>query len=305
VGYAVEDKEIWLLDADGGRVGFNEIGEIVVRSRYLSPGYWRRPDLTEAKFKTDPHGGEERLCFTGDLGLMLPDGCLMHKGRVDFRVKVRGYGVELAEVERTLLKHTGVREAVVMAGKNKAGESRLVAYFTSSQQSRPTVSDLRSFLQEKLPSYMMPSTFIGLDAMPLTRNGKLDRNTLPAPGNSRPELSTPFMAPRNSTEKSLADIWAEVLCLDQVGIDDNFFDLGGHSLSATRIISRVIESFQLKLSIDALFKSATVADMAAIIVQKHSQKASQEDISRILSELEALSEMEAQQMLDREMQNKH
>ncbi len=304
LGYPVEDKDVRLLDASGGRVGFNEIGEIVVRSRYLSPGYWRRPELTEAKFKADPDGGEERLCFTGDLGVMLPDGCLMHKGRVDFRVKVRGYGVEPEEVERTLLKHTGVREAVVMAAKNTAGESRLVAYFTSAWATRPTVSALCGFLREKLPSYMMPSAFIGLEAMPLTRNGKIDRSALPALGNSRPELSTPFKAPKNSTEKRLADIWAEVLCLAQVGIDDNFFDLGGHSLSATRIISRVIESFQLKLSIDALFHAGTVADMAAVVLQKHIHKARPQDVARILSELETLSEPEAEQILDREMRDR-
>jgi acyl carrier protein len=223
----------------------------------------------------------------------------VHKGRADFRVKVRGYGVEPAEIEKTLLEHPGVREAVVVAVNNRSSESRLVAYYTESDPSRCTASDLRSFLREKLPNYMTPSRLIALDAMPLTPNGKLDRSVLPPPDDSRPELGTPFTAPKNSTEKTLADIWANVLCLDRVGIDDNFFDLGGHSLSATRVVARVIESFQLNLPINVLFRSATVAEMAAVIGQKHRERASPEHIANILREIEALSETEAEQILKR------
>lgn len=301
VGYAVADKEVWLQDADGRRLGFNEIGEIVVRSKYISPGYWRRPDLTEAKFKNDPEGGEKRICFTGDLGMMLPDGCLIHKGRADFRVKVRGYRVELAEVEKALLSYPGVREAVVTAAKNKSGESRLVAYFTS-RGLRPTVNELRGHLGEKLPNYMSPSVFMALDSMPLTRNGKLDRNALPAADNFRPALSTAYVAPRNPTESRLAGIWADVLCVDCVGVEDNFFDLGGHSLSATRIISRVIKSFQLKLPVNALFQSPTIGDMAAVILQNQRKQATEEDLARILNDLDSLSEAEAEQILARDLQ---
>src|SRR4029453_9666437 len=140
LGYALEGAEILLLDDEGKPVGYNEVGETVVRSRYLSEGYWRRPDLTEAKLKPDPDGGQERFYLTGDLGLMRPDGCLLYKGRKDFRVKIRGYGVEVAEVEKRLLNHPDVREAIVVAKQNRLGESYLVAYFTVQSHSAPTVS---------------------------------------------------------------------------------------------------------------------------------------------------------------------
>ncbi|MGH7830549.1 MAG: amino acid adenylation domain-containing protein, partial [Candidatus Binatia bacterium] len=223
VGYAYEDKEILLLDDDGKPVGSNEIGEIAVRSRYLSPGYWRRPDLTEAKFKPDPEGSDKRLYFTGDLGLMLPDGCLVYKGRKDFRVKVRGYGVEFAEVEKAMLQHPGVTEAIVVEQQTQSGEARLVGYFVPGQ-TRAGVSELQKFLRKKLPDYMIPSAFVMLEAMPLTHGGKVDRSALPAPGRARPELETLFVSPCTPIEDTLAKIWAEVLSLDEVGIHDNFLD---------------------------------------------------------------------------------
>jgi acyl-coenzyme A synthetase/AMP-(fatty) acid ligase/acyl carrier protein len=304
VGYAVADKEVWLEDADGRRLGLNAIGEIVVRSKYLSPGYWRRPDLTEAKFKSDPEGGEKRICLTGDLGMMLADGYLVHKGRKDFRVKVRGYRVELAEVEQALLSYPGVREAVVVAAKNKAGESGLTAYFTSQKDQRPAVNELRRFLEQKLPSFMSPSVIIALDSLPLTRNGKVDRSALPALDGSRPDLSTAFLAPRNPTEERLAGIWSDVLGLDCVGVTDNFFELGGHSLAAARIISRLIKAFQLELPIGALFQSPTVRDMAAVIMQNQNSVASQHYLSQVLNELDKLSEFEATQLLNAESRKK-
>ncbi|MFQ5853349.1 MAG: amino acid adenylation domain-containing protein, partial [Candidatus Binatia bacterium] len=192
VGYPVEGKEILLLDNNGKKIGFNEVGEIAVRSRYLSPGYWRKPELTKAKFRPDPKGGEKRLCLTGDLGLMLSDGCLVYKGRKDFRVKVRGYGVECAEIETALLEHAAIRDAVVTALRDELREARLVAYFTPFNQLGPSVSELRRFLSERLPDYMIPPVFVKLDALPLTPNGKVDRKALPVPDSSRPELGTPF-----------------------------------------------------------------------------------------------------------------
>jgi amino acid adenylation domain-containing protein len=277
VGYAVEDKEISLLDETGNQVGFNEVGEIVVRSRHLSPGYWRRPDFDRAKFKPDPEDGTMRLCFTGDLGLMLPDGCLIHKGRKDFRVKVRGYGVEFAEVEKALLEHEGIREAVVVAWQNQSGEARLVAYYIPFRAPGPNVSELRGFLKKKLPDYMIPSALVMVDAIPLTSNGKIDRKSLPDPKSSRPELGTPLAPPGNSQEEKLAKIWAEVLGLDRIGIHDNFLDLGGHSLAATRIIARVVQMFRVELPIKALFDSPTVAQMATVIMRNQGVKAKDDD----------------------------
>ena len=261
LGYALEGAEVLLLDDDGKQVGYNEVGQIVVRSRYLSEGYWRRPDLTEAKFKSDPNGGQERLYLTGDLGLMRTDGCLLYKGRKDFRAKIRGYGVEVAEVEKRLLNHPDVREAVVVAKQNRLGESYLVAYFTVQSHSAPTVSELRGFLLEKLADYMVPSAFVTLDAMPLTPNGKLDRSALPVPDSSRPELDVAYAVPRSSIEEKLVELWQEILEVRPVGIHDNFFDLGGHSLAGASLISRLNRAFGLDLAVRVLFEAPTVAQL--------------------------------------------
>jgi amino acid adenylation domain-containing protein len=281
VGYAVPDKEILLLDDAGKEVAFNEEGEIAVRSHYISPGYLRRPQLTRAKFKTDPNGAQKRLYRTGDMGVMLPDGCLIYKGRKDFRIKIRGYGVDPKEVETALRAHPAVRDAVVVTRPNQLGETGLVAYFTVSYRPGPTVSELRSFLTQTLADYMIPSVFVKLDSIPLTPHNKVDRNALPNPGYSRPELDTPWIAPRTALERDLSKIWAEVLCVDQIGIHDNFLDLGGHSLAATRIISRVVQMFRVELPIKALFDSPTVAQMATVIMSNQGVKAKDDNVSQV------------------------
>jgi amino acid adenylation domain-containing protein len=265
VGYALEGKEVLLLDDAGKQVGFNEIGEIVVRSRYLSPGYWRNPELTAAKFKADPQGGEERLYFTGDLGVMFSDGCLIHKGRKDFRVKIRGYGVEIGEVEKALRTHACVKEVVVVARQNTLGEAYLVAYFTSSRQPSPSIGELRRFLNQKLPDYMAPSTFMLLDTIPLTPNGKLDRKALPVPDSSRPQLDVAYVAPRTSIERRLVGIWEEILDLRPIGIHDDFFDLGGHSLMGASLMAQVQRDFQVDLPLKLLFQCPTVAKLALCV----------------------------------------
>jgi len=270
IGHPMPDKEVLLLDDAGEEVGVNQVGEIVVRSRYLAVGYWRRPELTAAKFRPDPNKCNQRLCFTGDLGLRLPNGCLVHKGRKDFRFKIRGYGVELAEVERNILSYSGVKEAVVIARQNGSGDTRLVAYYTGASDPPPRSKNLREFLEEKLPLYMVPASFILLDSMPLTLNGKLDRRALPDLDHSRPDLNCCFVPPRSDLESDLAKIWGQVLGLDQVGIHDNFFDLGGHSLAATRIVTRVIEQFNLELPLQVLFNSPTIEKMAAVIGEPQS-----------------------------------
>jgi amino acid adenylation domain-containing protein len=272
VGYPVDGKEILLMDERGREVGADEIGEIVVRSRYLSPGYWRRPDLTADKFKPDTHSSETRLYYTGDLGLMCSDGCLIHKGRKDFRVKIRGFGVEIAEVEKALLGHPDLKEVVVVAHQNDSGETRLVGYYCSRGTAAPTVSELRTFMNERLPEYMIPAAFVKLDTLPLTPNGKVDRQALPEPGNYRPELDTPLVCPRGEIEETLAQIWSEVLKLQKVGIHDNFFDLGGHSLLATQVISRVRATFNLEIPLRTLFESPTIDELAVAVTYMREKK---------------------------------
>ena len=172
LGYPVDDTEIFLLDEEGREVGCNQIGEIVVRSRYLSPGYWLCPELNEAKFKADPYDADQRFYYTGDLGLMLSDGCLIYKGRKDFRVKIRGYGVETGEVEKVLRGHAAVKDCIVVDRKGESGESKLIAYYTSSAQWVPNTNELRKFLSRSLPDYMVPSMFVKLEGIPLTPSGK-------------------------------------------------------------------------------------------------------------------------------------
>ena len=297
LGYPADGMEISLLDDDGQQVGFDNYGEIVVRSKYLASGYWNNPTLSAARFKQDPEDPEKRIYYTGDLALMRPDGCLIHRGRKDYRIKIRGYGVDLLEGEKALLAHPDIDEALVTTIEEEDGTARLIAYFVCGRQTDLRVSDLRNHLKDKLAGYMIPSQFIKLDNLPLTANGKIDRKALPKPDYSRPELGTPYAKPQNLMEESLVRIWQEVLGVRPVGIDDNFFDLGGHSLAATRVVSRVIQQFQIDLALQALFQSPTVADMAAVITAHLGKTLDEGRLETILDELASLSDAEAQQLV--------
>jgi amino acid adenylation domain-containing protein len=185
VGYPVSGMEILLLDEYGKEVGFNEAGEVAVRSRYMSPGYWEKPDETGFQFLPDPEGGDRRIYFTGDMGMMDSDGCLNIIGRKDFQVKIRGYRVEIGEIETALLKIDNVKEAVVVLREDRPGDQRLVAYFTPESGTAPAATELRRGLSETLPDYMIPFAFVKLESLPQTPNGKVDRHALPSPGRSR------------------------------------------------------------------------------------------------------------------------
>ena len=297
IGYPAEDMRVMLLDDAGKTVPDGETGEIAVKSRYLSFGYWRRPDLTEARFFADPDGGEERIYFTGDLGRMDLEGCLYHLGRKDDQVKIRGYRVEMAETEAALLKVPNIRKAFVTAFEKDPDDKQLVAYIVSDSDPAPTTTALRHALAKYLPNYMIPSTFVILDALPLTPTGKVDRKGLPGPSMTRPVLDVAYVAPRSPVEQELARLWAEILTLDRVGINDSFFELGGHSLSAVRLISAVIKTFQTDLPLQTLFQSPTIAEMAAILVRHRGKKLSDDEMGRIVTELESLTDEDAQQLL--------
>lgn len=268
VGYPVEDTETFLLDANGEPVGVGCVGEIAVRGNFLSAGYWRRPELTAKKFRPDPHGGNTRIYLTGDLGCILPDGCVFHLGRNDDRVRIRSQSVEIPEVEAALLGVPGVREAAVTAGKDPKGDQCLVAYVVSSAETRPSGPALRRAIGEKLPAYMVPSTFVVLDALPLLPNGKVDRRALPAPEQTRLQLDQTFVAPRTPVESALATIWSELLGIEQVGVEDNFFELGGHSLLAMRLCAHIEKTFGRRLPRDTLFQAPTIEQLAGILGQE-------------------------------------
>jgi hypothetical protein len=288
---------VLLLDGDGKAVGANQVGEIAVRSHYLSAGYWRRPDLTAAAFLADPEGGAARIFRTGDLGCMLPDGCLVHRGRKDSHVKIRGYSVELAEIEAALIELDGVKEAVVATKENRQGNQVLVAYVVPTEASPVPVGAFRKGLAEKLPDYMMPSAFIVLDRFPRIGPGKVNLRALPAPGTARPDLDVAFALPRTPVEEKIVEIWSQLLDVDQVGIHDHFLDLGGDSLLASRIISRVIEVFHIAVQLRILFDTPTVAHMAAVIDHALATQSKPDVIERALAEVECLSETVAQGLL--------
>jgi amino acid adenylation domain-containing protein len=262
-GYPFEEQEVFLLAENG--VGVAEgIGEIAVRSSYLSSGYWNRPDLTQAKFDCQT-GRDERVYRTGDLGQIRPDGCLIHLGRKDSQLKVRGHRIEPMDVELALLDHVAVKDAVVMAEKDREEDTRLVAYIVPAQDSIVTSATLRSFIEGKLPAYMVPSKFVMLATLPLTPNGKVDRQLLSNSGNRQFSYKAEFVAPRTEIESILASIWTEVLDLDSVGVHDNFLDLGGRSLDAMRIVSRIYIAFQLKIDLPIFFDALTIAGLARVV----------------------------------------
>ena len=296
VGYALPDVEVVVCDENGVQVNMNHIGEIIVRSPYLSPGYWRRPDLTEAKF-SQPPGGGTRQYRTGDLGYMVPDGCLFYSGRKDHQVKVRGYRIEVAEIEGALLEVENVKQAVVILREDGPSDHRLVAYVVPSSVPAPTISVLRRATGERLPDYMIPSVFVIMEALPFLPSGKLDRQALPTPNHTRPALDTPFVAPRTPIEAKLIKIWTEVLQLQQVSICDHFAELGGHSLLATQILSRVITAFGVDLPVRTLMEAPTVAEMAVVIARHQGVQVDPDTLARLLSEVEELSEEQVRRHL--------
>ena len=264
IGKASAKNALYILDPDCNLVPEGVPGELYIGGPGLAPAYLNLPELTAQKFIPSRFSQQPgaRLYKTGDLVRRLPDGNIEFLGRLDHQVKVRGFRIELGEIETALAEHPSVREVVVLARQDRPGDARLVAYVTPDQRPGPASGELQSFLRQKLPDYMTPSAFVMLDAMPLTPNGKLDRQALPAPGPERPVLGSDFVAPRNPSEAIIAGICADVLGLEEIGIDDNFFDLGCHSLLATKIVLRLREVFQVELPLVRFFENPTIAGLA-------------------------------------------
>ncbi len=265
IGRPIHNTQIYLLDHRLQPVPVGVPGELFIGGVGLARSYLNRPELTAEKFIPHPFSAEPgaRLYRTGDLARYRPDGNLEFLGRIDDQAKIRGFRVEPGEVEAVLREHPTVREGAVVVREIVPGEKRLVAYVVPARELAPPVGELRGFLKEKLPEYMVPSAFVVLDALPLTPNGKVDRRALPAPDyQSRPELGGTFVAPGTPVEETLAGIWAEVLGLERVGVHDDFFELGGHSLLATRVVSRLRDALRVELPLRCLFETPTVAELA-------------------------------------------
>ena len=266
IGRPIANTKIYLLDSYLQPIPVNVAGELYIGGQGLARGYVKRPALTAERFIPDPFGDEPgaRLYQTGDLARFSPDGYIEYLGRLDHQVKIRGFRVELGEIEAALAQQPEVKEAVVVAFGDQPDDKRLVAYIVTSSEPAPTPGQLRSRLAQKLPEYMLPSAFVMMDALPLSANGKIDRKALPAPA-GRPELESVYAPPRTEVERQVAAIWQDVLKVEQVGRQDNFFDLGGHSLLLARVQSRLRNQLGVDLPIVDLFKYTTVSSLANAI----------------------------------------
>ena len=267
IGVPLGKMRLHLLDAHRNLVPIGVAGEIHIGGASVTRGYLNHPELTAEKFIPDSFSDEAgaRLYKSGDLGRYLAEGNIEFLGRSDEQVKVRGFRIEPGEIEAVLGSHPAVRERIVTVREDTPGDKRLIAYLVIEQATTLAAGQLRSYLKERLPEYMIPSAFIFLDALPLTPNSKVDRHALPIPDTARPELQAALVAPRTATEEELAALFRHVLNLKEVGVQDNFFDLGGHSLLATQVISRVREVFQVELPFYTLFEAPTVEGLAETI----------------------------------------
>jgi amino acid adenylation domain-containing protein len=292
IGKPLANYEVYVLDEWQRAVPPWVRGEIYIGGAGLARCYHGRPELTAERFGPHPYSRHEgaRLYRTGDLGRYLPDGSVEYLGRADGQVKVRGYRVELGEVEAVLRDCQGVREAVVQlrGTENGEGEERLVGYVVPESTGELKIEQLRAEMGERVPEYMIPAVFVMLERLPLTSGGKIDWRELPEPEGQRPDLGVGYVAARNEDEAALVKIWQEVLGLEQVGVEDNFFDLGGHSLLATQVISRVREALDAELPLRVFFETPTIASLAAMIVLGRAENDDDKMLEEILREIEEL-----------------
>lgn len=288
IGRPIANVQVYILDRHLQPVPIGVPGELHIGGAGLARGYLNRPELTQEKFISNPFSTDYsgRLYKTGDLVRYLPDGNIEFLGRIDQQVKIRGFRVELEEIEALLSQHPQVREAVVVVNENQPSNKRLIAYVVPNQETLST-SELRQWLKDKLPEFMVPSAFALLKTLPLTPNGKVNRKALAAIGPTS-SVETTFVAPQTPVEETLAEIWAEILGLEQVGVEHNFFELGGHSLLATQVISRIQDAFGISLPLRSIFEQQTITDLAATIVQNMAEDIDDDEMERILAELEAV-----------------
>ncbi|BAZ14320.1 amino acid adenylation domain-containing protein [Calothrix sp. NIES-4071] len=288
IGRPIANIQVYILDRHLQPVPIGVPGELHIGGAGLARGYLNRPELTQEKFIPNPFSKEDsaRLYKTGDLARYLLDSNIEYLGRIDQQVKIRGFRIELGEIEALLSQHNQVQEAVVVV-KDELGNKRLVAYIVPNHEA-PSTSELRSYLKEKLAEFMIPSAFVMLEFLPLTPNGKVDRKALSRQEIAHSELD--FVAPRTPVEEILADIWAEILRVERVGVYHNFFELGGHSLLATQVISRIQDALQVKIPLRTLFEKQTIADLAVSVVECLASETELEEMELLLAELEKLEE---------------
>jgi amino acid adenylation domain-containing protein len=283
LGRPIANVQVFILKDNLMPACIGEAGELYIGGHGVSRGYLKEPALTAEKFIPHPYGNEpgKRFYRTGDRARYLANGQIQFLDRVDQQVKIRGFRIELGEIESNLVQHEMVKEAVVILRRDEDADERLVAYVVGAHRQPLPSSELRTFLQSRLPDYMVPSTFVQLEQMPLTPNGKINRQDLPEP--TQGERESNYVAPRTAVEEMLCGIWSEVLKIHEVGIHDKFFDLGGHSLLGTQVVTRVHEDFGVEISLRSFFNSQTVAELSEVVIQALLEA---DDVEEILDELE-------------------
>jgi acyl carrier protein len=297
------NSEVWVLDREGQLAPVGVVGELYIGGDGIAREYLGRPELTAETFVPHPFSKKPgaRLYRTGDLVRYLSDGNIEFLKRVDHQIKIRGFRVELGEIEAVLQEHPAVCERVVVTWKDASGDTRLVAYVVGAQVSQAPleselVPQLRSWLRERLPDHFIPSYFVVLDRLPLTPNGKVDREALPAPDCAITSSEETLIAPRTPEEEKIAEIWVELLNLDRVGVESNFFDLGGHSLVATRLVTRVREAFGINPPLRLIFESPTIAALAEFVATVR-ERGEVSRIEAMVEELTHLSDEETKSLL--------
>src|SRR5579864_1263922 len=300
IGRPLANVPIYLLDGHMEPVPIGVPGEIFVGGVALARGYVNQPGLTAERFVPDPLSEQPgaRLYKTGDLGQISIRGEIDFLGRVDHQVKIRGFRVELEEIERTLAGCPAIREAVVSVHENGTGDKRLAAYVTLNQDQSATAKQMRNYLRNRLPEYMFPSWFVVLNSLPLTPTGKLDRRALPVPTNENLGPEQEYVAPRNPTEEIVASIFAELLQVEQVGILDNFFESGGHSLLAVQLASHLREIFQVEVPLKKIFEDPTIAGVTAALLEEEDERLRVERTAELMVKLAAVSDDQAETMLE-------
>jgi amino acid adenylation domain-containing protein/FkbM family methyltransferase len=268
IGHPINNTQVYVLDALRNLLPPGRVGELYIGGDGLARGYVHREDLTRERFVPSPFVPNALLYRTGDLARWLPDGIVECLGRVDNQVKLRGFRIELGEIETILSSHPAIRQCAVIAREDAPGDKQLVAYFESQTTSPPTATDLRAYVENNLPSFMVPSIFVAMEKLPLTPNGKVDRKSLPAP-TQRVSVRNDFVAPRDATEQLLAQVWSRILKVERVGLHDNFFDLGGHSLLAVRVTVEIEKLTKMRLPLATLLQAPTIADLAEILRKEH------------------------------------
>ena len=270
IGRGMSNVQLLVLTREHQLAGLGEVGEVYMRSHYLARGYLGDELLTRARFITNPFTGQpdDRMYRTGDLGRYLLDGTVEVLGRMDGQINIRGFRVETGEIEFALSQGPSVRDVVVVPREDAVGETCLVAYIVASRKPGPSVHELRSFLKQRLPEHMVPSTFVQLDSLPLTPNAKVDRSALPEPDYTRQGQNTGQVAPRDELELQLREIWEKVLRIRPVGVKDNFFDLGGHSLLAVRLFAQIEKVTGIRFPIAALFRAPTIEQLGEVMRQQ-------------------------------------